>query len=286
MAVFPVTGPASVRLEVQMGHVEVFAEPRDDVSVEVVPANPNRSGDIAAADAVRVTHTGADVSIIGPSRLSIFGPGDNIDVVVRVPEASEMSATVKYGAVHLKGTLGDTRLVFGYGDASIESVGKADLELGHVELRIGQIRGDADMTFKSGHARIGRVDGALKVKGSHAGIDVGSVGGAADITTATGAVELGDPGPALTISSAHGSVRVKELTRGAARIQTTSAAITLGVRRGAAVWLDASSQKGVIRNELSADAGPPAEGEETLELYARTGHGAITLYHAPPGAAH
>ena len=87
MGVYPVSGPASIRVEVQMGHVSVVAEPRDDVSVAVEPANQRRSGDRNAAESVRVSHTGADISVVGPFRLNLFGPGDSIDVVVRVPEA-------------------------------------------------------------------------------------------------------------------------------------------------------------------------------------------------------
>ena len=53
------------------------------------------------------------------------------------------------------------------------------------------------------------------------------------------------------------------------------------MRRGTAVWLDASSRHGVVRNELSADAGP-ADGEDTLELHARTGYGDITVHRVTP----
>ncbi len=44
MPVFPVSGPAFIRVEVQMGRVEVVAEPRDDVRVDVSPVNPQKVG--------------------------------------------------------------------------------------------------------------------------------------------------------------------------------------------------------------------------------------------------
>lgn len=284
MVAFPVSGPAFVRIDVQMGRVEVVAEQRDDVDVVISPANPHRSGDRSAADAVRVTRTGAEVSVVGPFRMNLFGPGDSVDVLVRVPAASDASVSLKYGAVHLTGTLGTVRLALDYGDASVARVGRADLGLGHGELRVEHISGDADVTLKSGRARIGRVTGALRLKGSDAGIDVGSIGGVADIATSTGVVQLGDPGPALTIRSAYGPVRIRELVRGTARIEGSYGALSLGVRRGTAVWLDASSRHGVVRNELTADAGP-ADGEDTLEVHARTGYGDITVHRVPAGAA-
>ena len=234
--------------------------------------------------AVRVTHAGADVSVVGPYRLNLFGPGDSVEVVVRVPEASDASVSVKYGSTHLSGSLGTVRLALDYGDATIERVGRADLGLGHGELRVESISGDADVTLKSGRARIRHVGGALRLKGSDAGIDVGTVVGMADIATSSGVVQLGDPGPALTVRSAYGPVRIRELTRGAARIEASYGAVTLGVRRGTAVWLDASSRHGVVRNDLSADPGP-ADGEDTLEVHARTGYGDISLHRASRGAA-
>ncbi len=284
MTVFPISGPAFLRIDVQMGRVEVIAEARDDVEVTISPANPHRSGDRSAAESVRVTRTGAELSVVGPFRLNLFGPGDSVEVALRVPTASDASVSLKYGSVHLSGTLGTVRLALDYGDASIAVVGRADLGLGHGELRVEHIAGDADVTLKSGRARIGHVGGALRLKGSDAGIDVGTIGGVADIATSTGVVHLGDPGPSLTVRSAYGPVRIRELVRGTARIEGSYGALSLGVRRGTAVWLDASSSHGVVRSELSADAGP-ADGEDTLELHARTGYGDITVHRVPAGAA-
>jgi hypothetical protein len=284
MTAFPVSGPAFIRIEVQMGRVHVVAEERDDVNVEVSPANPGRSGDRSAAEAVKVTGTGAEVSVVGPFRLNLFGPGDSVDVVVRVPEASDASVSLKYGSMHLSGTLGTVRVALDYGDASVARVGRADLGLGHGELRVEHISGDADVTLKSGRARIGRITGALRLKGSDAGIDVGTIDGAADIATSTGVVQLGSPGSALTVRSAYGPVRIGELTGGTARVEASYGEVSVGVRRGTAVWLDASSRHGIVRNELSADAGP-AEGERTLELHARTGYGDITVHRVNAGAA-
>lgn len=284
MTIFDSAGPASVRIEMQMGHIEVSAEPRDDISVDVLPANPRRAGDRSAAEAVRVTRTGSDVRIVGPFRVNLFGPGDSVELVVRVPEASDASIALKYGSVRVAGAIGTLRLAVDYGDATVERAARADLGLGHGQLRADLIQGDADVTLKSGRARIVRIGGALRLKGSDAGIDVGAIGGAADIATSSGVVQLGDPGPAVSIRSAYGPVRIAELARGTVRIEASYGAVDLGVRDGTPVWLDAASQHGVVRNELSADPGP-AGGEESVEVHARTGYGDITLHRAARGAA-
>ena len=77
--------------------------------------------------------------------------------------------------------------------------------------------------------------------------------------------------------SAYGVVRVAELARGSARIEVSYGGVDVGVRRGTAVWLDAVSQHGVVRTDLSASPGP-ADDDETLELHIRTGYGDVTIH--------
>ena len=67
MTVFAVSEPPDVRIEIQVGRVDLVATDRDDVVVTVSPSNPGRSGDRSAAEAVRVDRAGGAVRIIGPS---------------------------------------------------------------------------------------------------------------------------------------------------------------------------------------------------------------------------
>ena len=283
MKTFPAPGPAALRIELQMGRIDVIAESRRDLAVEIGPANPHRGGDRSAADAVRVIHSGSDLRIVGPTRFTLFGSGDSVDVSVRVPTGSDVSLALKYGSIRVAGAVGTARIALDYGDATLERTGRADLGLGHGELRVEHVRGDADVSISSGRARIGIVDGALRLKGSDAGIDVGSVSGVADIATSSGVVHLGDPGPALTVRSAYGPVRIGDLNGGTARVEASYGAVTLGIRSGTAVWLDASSRHASVRNELAAATGP-VDGEASLELYARTGYGDITVHRTHPVA--
>ena len=283
MTTYPVSGPADVRVELQMGRIDVVAESRRDLAVEIAPANPHRAGDRSAADAVRVTQAGSDLRIVGPVRFNLFGSGDSVDVSVRIPAGSDVSLALKYGSIRVAGGVGTARIALDYGDATLERTGRADLGLGHGELRVEHVRGDADVSITSGRARIGIVDGALRLKGSDAGIDVGSVSGVADIATSSGVVHLGDPGPSLTVRSAYGPVRIGDLNGGTARVEASYGAVDLGIRSGTAAWLDLSSRHGAVRNELAAATGP-VEGESSVELYARAGYGDITVHRTHPVA--
>ena len=284
MGVFPVSGPASVRVEVQMGRVEVVAEPRDDVSVAVEPANPRRSGDRNAAEAVRVVahrrrhqrRRAVPPQPLRPGRLRRCRRAGARGI--RCIRESQ----VRLGAA--RGTLGTARLALDYGDASIEQAGRADLGLGHGELRVEHISGDADVTLKSGRARIGTVGGALRLKGSDAGIDVGTVAGAADIATSTGVVQLGDPGPALTVRSAYGPVRISELVqrrrphRGVVRRPFARRAVGHGRVARRVEPARRRPQRAHRRRRTRRRRGIPRTA-------ARTGYGDITVHRAPAGAA-
>ena len=281
MTVFALSEPAEVRIEIQVGRVDLVATDRSDVVVTVSPSNPRRSGDRSAAEEVRVDRAGGAVRIIGPSRLNLLGPGDSVDVLVEVPVTTTATVDLKYGSVNASGALSAGRMDVSYGNLTVERAARLDLSVGHGEVRVSRATGDAELRLKSGSAQLGRIDGALRLSGSNASVLVDAVGASADVTTSSGAVELGHVGGNVKVRSAYGRVRIGELVRGSARIECSYGGVEVGVRRGASVWLDAVSQHGVVRTDLPAGTGP-ADDDETLELHVRTGYGDITIHRSDP----
>ena len=272
---FPVDGPVSVQVELQSSCVDIVSSPRADVVVTVTPSNAHRPSDRAAAENIRVEQDGATISVAGASRWNPFGSSGSVDVLIEVPQASVVTAHLRYGSLRVTGPVGAVKAKIDYGDANIEASERLDLEGGHGEMRIGQVEGDADITLASGSVRIGQVGQGLRIKGGHGSVDVVAVGGHAEITT-TGAIDIGTAGPVLTVRSAYGGVRVRDLVRGTTRIEASYGTVHVGVRRGTAVWLDASSKHGAVRSDLASDPGPGTD-EETLELRVHTNHGDIIV---------
>jgi hypothetical protein len=269
----------SVRVEIQLGRIDVLATAREDVSVEVLPSNPSRAGDRAAAEATRIDRVGDTLAVKGPVKFNLFGRGDSVDVVVEVPERSDVAATVKYGTARLAGHFGAVRAAVPYGEFSLDSAERLEFEGGHGDYRVTHVEADAEIEFKSGSVRVGDVGGRLRLKGSDGPIAVDRVVGPAELTTSSGGIELGTAESGATVRSAYGPVRVREAARGTVRIDGSYGNVEVGVRHGTAVWLDATSQHGVVRTDLSADAGP-ADGDDTLELRLRTGYGSIAIHHS------
>jgi hypothetical protein len=283
VTVFAFPEAVEARIDVQIGRVDVVATSREGVQVTVAPSNARRSGDRAAAESVRAEKAGSAVVVKGAFKLNLFGPGDSVDIVVEVPDGSDLDVAVKYGSAHAAGRFGAVRADIAYGDLTIESAERVEVKGGHGDFRVTHATGDADVGIKSGVVRIARVDGALRLSGADGTVFVDSVGGAADITSSSGAIEVGHVSTGATIRSAYGNVRVRDLIRGVVRIDASYGSVDVGVRRGTAVWLDATSQHGIVRSDLVADAGP-TEGEHTLELRVRTGYGAVAIHRfdAPP----
>lgn len=277
MTAFPVEGTASVRVEIQAGRIDVIATSRDDVVVDVRPSNPQRSGDRSAAESLKVHQVGGRVVVSGPSRFQPFGQSGAVDVLVEVPQGALVEAVNKYGPTHLVGELGAVLAEVAYGDLSVDSAERLEVKGGYGDFRVARVAGDADVAVKAASVDLRRVDGALRLTGSDGALAVGTVGGPAQVVTSSGTVELGSLGAGATVRSAYGAVRIHDAVRGAVRVDGSYGDVSVGVRRGTAVWLDASSRKGVVRSDLASDAGP-AEGEETLELVVRTGYGSITLH--------
>lgn len=280
---FPADGHVSVHVELDSGGVDIASSRRDDVVVTVTPRNAQRAADRAAAESFRVDQKGLLISVVGASRWNAFGSRGSVDILIEAPEASDITAHVKYGSLRMTGPAGAVQAKIDYGDASIEAAERLDLQGGHGEMGIGRVAGNAEITLASGSVRIARVGHDLRVKGGHGSVDIGSVAGHADITTA-GAIELGAAGAALSVRSAYGGVRVRDLVRGTARIEAAYGSVHLGVRRGTAVWLDAASQHGSVRSDLASDQGP-ATDEETLELRVHTNHGDIVVQRSGAHAA-
>ena len=276
MSVHAFDGPVSVRVDIQIGRVEVVATEREDVSVTVSPSNRNRSGDRSAAEAVRVDRVGDTLVVKGPFKLNLFGKGDSVDVVLEVPEGTDVAAVVKYGSARLAGRLGTVRAEVPYGELSVGTVEQLEFKGGHGEYRITHVEQDAEIAFKSGTMRVGHVGGRLRLTGSDGPITIDRVGGPAELATSSGGIEVGTMASGATVRAAYGNVRIRDAVRGVVRVDGSYGNVEVGVRRGTAVWLDAVAQHGVVRTDLSADSGP-GTGEDTLEVRVRTGYGSINV---------
>ena len=61
-----------------------------------------------------------------------------------------------------------------------------------------------------------------------------------DAVTSSGSMEFGTLSSGATMRSAYGAVRVRDIVRGAVRVDGSYGSVDVGVRQGTAVWVTAS----------------------------------------------
>ena len=83
----------------------------------------------------------------------------------------------------------------------------------------------------------------------------------------------------VVAKTANGDVRIGDVARGAIVAQSAFGALEVGVRDGAAVWLDLDTKFGTVESELDASSSPGA-GDEVVEVHARTSYGDISVRRA------
>ena len=94
------------------------------------------------------------------------------------------------------------------------------------------------------------------IKNSNGDTWVGEVTGDLRVNAANGDISVDHADAGVTASTANGDVRVGEVVRGSATLETGFGEIEVGIREGTAAWLDVHTQFGRVHNDLDASDGP------------------------------
>jgi hypothetical protein len=278
MPAYESLSPIDADIDVSAGHVEVVASDRADTTVEIIPTNPGRAGDVSLARDATVAFENNRLRVRVPPRLKLLGPNGTVDVRIELPAGSRAVIESGYGSVRVHGELGTTRIVAKYGSVTADRVGDLALVSPHGEIDIAEVDGDLDVKAGHGQVRIGRVAGAARLRGSYGNLTLRIAEGTVEAATSgpfTIERALGD----VTARSAHGAIRVLEAEGGILRLENGYAEVEVGVPAGVAAWVDASSAHGAVRNELTPD--PAAAGSDrTIELHLRTNWSDILIRRA------
>ncbi|MEI8080711.1 MAG: DUF4097 family beta strand repeat-containing protein [Actinomycetes bacterium] len=283
MNTFPTHGPINAVVELSAGDINVTASDRGDAVASVKPRDAANPADVAAADnaivefangILVVKTTKALYRIIGPSKKD-----GSVIVTVELPTGSALSATTGMGLIHSEGDLADTIAKTGMGDVRLDRVGSLNTRTGIGDITVDDIAGDAKVTTGTGSVRLGNVKRGGVIKNSNGTVEIAQCDRYTHVRTASGNIVIGRALSSVSAGSAAGDIRIDEVSAGSVTARTGAGAISIGIREGAAAWLEVTSKYGSVRNGLTACPGP-AESESTVEVRARTGAGDITIDHA------
>jgi Putative adhesin len=280
MPTFRTPEPISVSLELGVGDVRIHASDRPDTIVEVLPSDPSKEEDVAAAEETRVEYANGHLLIKGPNgwrQWRPWGGQESIDVSIGLPTGSDVRTDGGVVSVSCRGRIGAAGCKVGVGDIQLDEAGPVDLKTGIGDIAIERAVGRADVVAGSGSVRIGSVEGTATVKNSNGQTWIGEVTGEARMSAANGNISVDVAHAGIVVKTAKGDVRIGEIERGAAVAQSAFGDLEVGVRDGVAAWLDLQTKFGHVRNELEASDDPGAT-EGTVELRAHTSFGDVAVH--------
>ncbi|AJF68706.1 DUF4097 family beta strand repeat-containing protein [Streptomyces vietnamensis] len=278
MPSFDTPAPISVTAYVYAGSLQFVASDRLDTVVEVRPRNPKKDLDVRAADQTEVTCTGGALTVTTP-KANLLGRGGTVDVTVELPTGSRIDMTGAASALIGEGRLGEVRVKTSAGDVRLDTTGPLHLTASHGQTTVERVEGTAEITSSTGNLRVGTVDGHAVLKNSHGATTVGTVTGELRVSGANGSIDIARAESSVTGTSTNGALRIAEVCRGEIQLETSNGSIEIGIRSGTAAWLDVNSNRGHVRNTLSASEAPE-ETEETVKIRARSNWGNIDIRRA------
>jgi hypothetical protein len=280
MPTFDTPEPISVTVELGVGDLRIVASDRTDTMVEVRPSDPAKKADVTAAEQTRVEYAGGRLLIKAPKNWRQYTPrggGESIDVQIELPAGSHLRGDTGVAALRCQGRLGECRYKTGIGDIQLDQAGAVQLRTGVGDITVERADGDAEVRTGSGSVRIDGIDGMAVVKNSNGDTWIGRVTGDLRVNAANGRISVDQASATVAAKSANGDVYLGEVAHGTVVAQTAFGKVKIGIRDGAAAWLDLNTRYGTVRNDLDA-AERPGPGEDAVEVRARTAFGDITIH--------
>ena len=128
--------------------------------------------------------------------------------------------------------------------------------------------------------------GMLSVNSASGDLHAGSVGGETNVQLVSGDVYIGEADDSITANTISGDQRIEAVYRGRMDLRAVSGDISVGIRRGSRIYVDANTVSGSTTSELDLSDAPAEqqspEGESSLvELFAKTVSGDVRIERAP-----
>jgi hypothetical protein len=260
MREFACDGPANVIIRTSAGKVDVIAEDRASVLVDVTPGAAGEASRTAAAQ-TRVEMSGDLLMVETPlGHGFMLRRSPVVDIRVHVPTNSRLQFNSASADLRCAGQLGDVEAVTASGD-----------------MRIDHVSGDMRRESASGDTQFNRIDGDLSSHAASGHMRGGVVGGGLTSRSASGDIRIDAVAGSIKAQSASGDIEIDSLASGMARINTASGDVEVGVAEGVSVWLDLSSVSGDTRSELPVSDSAPGGGVAALNLHVRTISGGIKV---------
>lgn len=267
--VFDTPTPTALYVELGAGALTVHT---DDVAETVIDVHGKDAEDVL------VEQRGNEIVVLAPQRRGgLFGSTPDLDVHVSMPYSSALRTKLGSADLRVMGRIGEAMLKSGSGDISIERIdGDASIATGSGDVDLEEARGSIELKSGSGDIAVEKVGGDASISTGSGDVDLGQADGSVEVKSGSGDLRLREVQKDVVFSTASGDLVVDLVRRGQLFAKNASGDITIGVAAGVPVWTDVNTVTGSVRSSLQG-AGQPEEGQDFIELRAKTVSGDIYL---------
>jgi DUF4097 and DUF4098 domain-containing protein YvlB len=267
---FETPGEVTLDIRVAQGRVELEAVPGSTTEVELDAHGHDDEVRELLADArieARERRGGHEVAVHVDDRKHGFSFWRKVEVrlMIRAPEGAN---------VNFEGASADVR---GRG-----RFGALDANSASGDIEFEELSGEARINSASGDVSVRAVDGIAEINTASGDVDLGRVAGSINAKTASGDVHVDEAGAGVKIRTASGDQQIGGVTAGSVELQSMSGDISVGIRRGSNVWVDARAMSGDLSSELElGDEQPTDDAGPLVELSAASMSGDVRVVRAP-----
>jgi DUF4097 and DUF4098 domain-containing protein YvlB len=272
---FDVDQPLDLYLEFGRGHASITCT---DPSTETSTATVRVEGQYA--DDVAVRQSGGALHVVEPRRGGSFFRDTTLRVEVVLPAGSSLATKLGSADIEVTGPVGHARLRTGSGQVRLERAdGDVVADSGSGDISVGEVGGSVRLKSGSGDLAVGTASGPLRASTGSGSVVVDESHREASAKTGSGDLRVVSAHGSVSLSTGSGDCTVDRIDRGQVQVKGASGSVRIGLPAGVPVWTDITTVTGTIRSEL-AGAGQPTEGQDHVEVRAKTATGDIVLVEA------
>jgi DUF4097 and DUF4098 domain-containing protein YvlB len=266
---FSTVSPVSLFVELRSGDLVVRTAETTETTVEVTGKD---------VEDVSVDQHGDEILVVSrQSRGGFFGSSPRLDVQVTVPHDSRLTTKLGSADVRVNGRLGASKIKTGSGDVRVDELGAAAvIETGSGDVAVDTVAGSLQVKCGSGDVVLDQLGGPTEVSTGSGDVTVSRTSQPLTVKSGSGGMRVREAHEDILLSTASGDLVVDQMHRGQLTAKNVSGDIRVGVPAGIPVWTDISSMTGSVRSNLEG-AGQPEEGQDYIELRAKTVSGDVQL---------
>ena len=272
-------GPLRLNLEIPAGEIEVVTGNTDETRVELeAVANNDAIRELVENSRIELVKRGEghEVVVEAKSRHGIFislsrGPdirfgGPDVRLRITCPNGADLDVRTKSADLRARGEYGTVDIKTASGDTQIEKAnGTTRIKTASGDVHIDDVASSLDVQSVSGDLHVGAVRGDIRAQ------------------LVSGDIHVRDAGGSISTNTVSGDQRFEGVQRGRIELKAISGDVTVGVRTGARVYVDANTVSGSTSSEFELSDTPaaaPAPDAPLVELFVKTVSGDVRIERA------